>query len=522
MTKRLILFLILIVPLWVACSQETVETTPTPFDAKTTAVSPLASGSPTPVPLSELLVSPEMYENHFLQVRGNFAPRPLLVCNGEAHPGPAAWALQESAEVVMPAGGFDNQIRSLMAKGTSMTVNGYWRHWQGPVGCGKQAVGREIWYLKVTELVSPQFLAAGGAGSAPVSTTEQAPPEVPEEGTPPPEDSEVTAVPGSPITATVPITNPQLSTASATAPSLPTGSPPSGQGATATATDTPTTPSPRQTNTPDPGVAQTPSPTTTTNPNTTASPTSTNDGRNTPAASPTTQSGNTPTPPSGGSFTIINLDDIINPDDGVFGYESLAAWQKHNWTLELDASTVVKISAVGEPNMNLALTVIDEIDNEIANQNSAPAGQLETIANLSVNPNETYIVQVYEANGIGGDYFMTIEGNNSAIVLSSRGVLRYGETKMDSLPEADYHFWYFYGEADDIIDIVTSADNNGLLLISLNDSKGEIVQDEFGNFIEYIEEEVTDLTLPASGLYLIWLEEFAYEPTNYSVSLVRH
>lgn len=522
MTKRVILFLILIVPLWAACSQETVETTPTPFDARTTAVSLLASASPTPVTLSELLAAPEMYENQLLQVSGNFAPRPLLVCNGEAHPGPATWALQESTEMVMPAGGFDNQIRSLMKRGDSMTVSGYWRHWQGPVGCGKQAVGRELWYLKVTELVSPQFLALRGAGPAPIATGEEAPPELPDDGTPPIDDSEVTAVPGSPITATVPITNPQLSTPTAPASTLPPGNPPSGQEATATATATPTTPSPGQTITPVPGTSQTPTPATTTNPNTTASPTSTSDGRSTPAGTPTTQAGGTPTQPSGGSFTVIELGDIINPDDGVYGYESLAAWQKHNWTLELDTSTVVKISVVGEPNMNLALTVIDEIDNEIANQNSAPTGQIEAIANLSVNPNETYIVQVYEANGIGGDYFMTIEGNNSTIILSSRGVLRYGETKMDSLPEGDYHFWYFYGQANDVIDIVTSADNNGLLLISLNDSKGEIVQDEFGNYIEYIEEEVTDLRLPASSLYLIWLEEFAYEPTNYSISLVRH
>jgi len=370
-----------------------------------------------------------------------------------------------------------------------------------------------MWYLKVTELVSPEFLARKNEGPTQGATIEPAPTEVPADGTAfPPAGAGATAVSTPSPTATMSLATPQ--------PGVPTNTPTStaaGLGQP-TVTASPTTQTASQTNTPLPSVTQTPQPTGGSSPTPSRTPTSTVSSTNTPIPTPTGSS-NTPTPISGGNFIITDLGETLNPDDGVYGFESLGTFEKQNWTLELDTSDEVKISVVGAANMNLTLVVFDEIDNELINQNNAPAGQIEEITNLMVNPNETYIIQVYEVNGLAGDYFLTIEGNDSPLLLSSRGVLTYGETQSDMLPEGDYHFWYFNGEAGDVIDIITAADNNQLLLITLLDSQNDIVRDEFGDFIEYIEEEVTDLTLPATGLYLIWLEEFAYETTNYSITL---
>jgi hypothetical protein len=34
-----------------------------------------------------------------------------------------------------------------------------------------------------------------------------------------------------------------------------------------------------------------------------------------------------------------------------------------------------------------------------------------------------------------------------------------------------------------------------------------------------MEEEIVDVELPETGLYLIWLEEFAYEPAPYTITV---
>lgn len=523
MIRHSFVLLIFVALLLTACGQEMVETTPTPFDADTTAVALLASGPAAPVTIAELLESPELYENQYVAVTGNYAPRPLLVCNDEAYRGPASWTLSEADTISIPVGGYDAQVRSLIAKDTTMTVHGFWRFWEGPVGCGKQAIGRELWYLKVTDLISPEFLALGtivASGSGDSGMTEPTPggpPAVPGQPTNAPNATAVTPS-GSPITNTVPMTTTQ-----------PQPGAPSPGGATVTptlpgsagVTTTPTregdlsTPTSTPTASPTTAVQQTP----TANASTTVTPV---DPNVTPGATPTRAAVNTPG--SSGTYAIVPIEDVIDPDEGMYGLEHLGAWEKQNWTLNLETSDLISITVVGEPNMNLSLVVFDEIDNEIANQNSAGVGQMETINNISVDPDAAYIIQVFETNGIEGDYFMTIVGNETEIILSSRGVLTYGDLRADALPEDHRHFWYFYAEADDVIDITTSADAamDKFLLITLFDAEGEIVEDEFGEIVEYMEEEVLDLTIQETGLYLIWLEEFAYEPTNYTISIDDH
>jgi hypothetical protein len=128
---------------------------------------------------------------------------------------------------------------------------------------------------------------------------------------------------------------------------------------------------------------------------------------------------------------------------------------------------------------------------------------------------------VYDANGLPGNYFLTIVGNQTEIILSSRGILQYNNSRQDTLADGARHFWYFYGEAGDVVDVSAVTGSDEIILISLYDQSADILLDDNGDPLEYIEEEIVDFTLPATGLYLIWLEESIFDPANYTLTLTR-
>lgn len=527
MMKSFLLYFLILALCLTACGQEKVTTTPTPFDMGRTAVAIVSSGRPTTVPLAEVAADPESFAGQFLQLSGSYQHLPLLVCNGEAHHSPAGWLLvandqteaetgdaPESEVVMVAAGGFDSQLRTLIVTGTPLTVNGFWRFWEGPVGCGKQAVPRQVWYLRVTEIVAPAQLARVTVAGSTQSLGEETAVPV-EDGNASP------GAPDIPITSTLPITGTSTLPELATPPASTIATPTSTDGSTPIIEPTPTgeeikegegTPAagvtltpggsgennltPTLTNTPPPGTSLTPTP----------AEGATGPGTPTVTAQP-------------GQYTIVEVDPI-NPDAAMYGLETLGAWQKQNWPITLISSQLITIGVVAEPSMNVAVAVYDGDDNLLVTQDNAPAGQLEEITNLRVDPAKTYIIQVYETNGRPGGYFMTIAGNQTEVVLYSRGLLSSGLTRQDRLAADHRHFWYYYGEAGDVIDITTTTDPDKLILISLYDMNADLMSDENGDELEYVEEEILDFTLPETGLYLIWLEEFGYEPASYSITVI--
>ncbi|HFQ92944.1 MAG TPA: hypothetical protein ENK32_02965, partial [Anaerolineae bacterium] len=153
-----VLFTLLI--LMVACSDEP-EATPTPFPPTPTPQAALRKNQAFPVTVQDLLINPEMYRDALVQVTGRYERRPLLVCESaaETYPSPATWALKDENGMVVSAGEYDDTLRALLPDELTMTVTGYWEEWQGVVGCGKQAESTTLWYLKVTDIVSPSPLA---------------------------------------------------------------------------------------------------------------------------------------------------------------------------------------------------------------------------------------------------------------------------------------------------------------------------------------------------------------------------
>lgn len=114
------------------------------------------SGQAQTVSFGELDVDPNSYVNQMIRVSGRFIPMPLPDCTRVRGPD-TRWALIEEG-LRLDARGYE-EIVLLLPEGTMLTVDGIWRHYRGPVGCGKEPPVGEVWYLQVTRLLQPNPLS---------------------------------------------------------------------------------------------------------------------------------------------------------------------------------------------------------------------------------------------------------------------------------------------------------------------------------------------------------------------------
>lgn len=98
--------------------------------------------------------NPANYQNQFIRVSGDYQRAPLISCANPAGPTPR-WSLL-NGDLSLEAIGFNNVLR-LVPASTPMVVEGVWRRYSGPLGCGKgqRAV---VWYLETVRIVSPNPL----------------------------------------------------------------------------------------------------------------------------------------------------------------------------------------------------------------------------------------------------------------------------------------------------------------------------------------------------------------------------
>ena len=501
--------------------------TPTPFPPTWTPGPALAAQQSFRVEIADLLAEPETYQGAYVQVTGMYRKRPLLICESESatNPAPATWDLLDNNNLSLAAGEFDGALRSLVPNGLTMTVAGYWQLWEGQVGCGKQADKQAMWFLEVTDIVSPspivqvtltpnaqgenplfseEMVTPGGSqepgdglGGAlqPTPTAEDEFPQTPDEPLFP-EDATATAVfattfPGGAIpTATITDTN-------------------GGQPATATTTG---------------GLQGTSAPTALTPGSGTATPTPRASVTSPPGpGTPTVTSapiGQVTSTPSSGSGTVVDVDVI---GESELGYEFLTTNEIHQWGLLLSESTVITVSLVAEPQLNLGLEILNQNGGIVSQSKQAGANQIEAVKQLSVNPNQEYKIRVFNQGSTGeGNYILTVWGNVDGTYYDVRGILSFGQSGNATIPAATdllypTHLWFFYGQQNDVITIDTSSPDESML-ISLYDPEGNIVETDFEE-IDYVEDIVEDVPLPATGLYIISLEELTYDMTAYTIRL---
>jgi len=178
----------------------------------------LLAAQPQLVTFSQLQADPEAFQDRLLRVSGSLFKAPLPDC--VPYSGPLIeWALIADA-LRLDAVGFENAV-GLLLDGAPMTVDGIFRLYEGPLGCGKAASDGTAWYLEVLRIVQPNPLVASApqpGGIIPSSATPGGP----------------IVPPGSTATPTSQITPPTSGTPGIVPTTTSTGTPPVVPTATAT------------------------------------------------------------------------------------------------------------------------------------------------------------------------------------------------------------------------------------------------------------------------------------------------
>ncbi|PID86021.1 MAG: hypothetical protein CSB13_05100 [Chloroflexi bacterium] len=247
-----------------------------PYRLTDTPQSNLVGGEVVFLTFVELNSEPDVYQNQRIRVTGDkitIVPERCRVFTGPEF----TWGLIAEG-LQLHTFGFDKLV-SRLPDGLTMTVEGIWRQYTGPLGCGKEPEDGAAWYLQVERIISPnplplgkgtpfatiQVPLAGDSGIAitpfVTQTPETAVTEQPSIGiTPLPTDSTLPVnTPSSPAAATAATqptatSDPASSTATRSSGVTPPATPPPGSTPTPNApgTLTPTVPS---------GNTQTPAPT---------------------------------------------------------------------------------------------------------------------------------------------------------------------------------------------------------------------------------------------------------------------
>lgn len=119
----------------------------------------IITDQPQLVTFSELQADPEYYRDRLIRVTGTYIPLLLPDCYPFSGPG-ADWALV-SEGLRLDVIGFE-QLTRLISQDTIMTVDGFFRLYEGPIGCGKSAPFETAWFLEILQVVQPNPLASSG------------------------------------------------------------------------------------------------------------------------------------------------------------------------------------------------------------------------------------------------------------------------------------------------------------------------------------------------------------------------
>ena len=113
------------------------------------------NGTPLEITFSELDANPAVYQNKLVRVSGNYTRLSPVVCVPYKGPRPRWGLISEGFQ--MDVVGID-EILTLAPEGAPLVVDGVWRLYNGPLGCGKEPDRATLWYLEVRRIVEPNPL----------------------------------------------------------------------------------------------------------------------------------------------------------------------------------------------------------------------------------------------------------------------------------------------------------------------------------------------------------------------------
>lgn len=462
---------------------------PTPFPT-TGGVTSTLPADPTSLTISEVNNALGLYQDAAIVVTGRLQRLPLLVCDGERFPSPATWSLTDEGAVLL-ASEYDQQVRQLLPEDLTMTVEGRLRRWEGPVGCGKQAQTKEVWYLETSRILAPRPLTQ--ATLTPAGVVEAGATEVAAA------DSTETVAEQTPTAEPPPVEQPTASPPPESAPTAPPQTPVESPTATLDAgEDAESTPSPAVTI------------------DTTATPTGTVSGTTT-----TTPGPGTPTATSALVNATSTAGQIIDKGDfyeveGWFPAATLGAGEIHSWTLEIFEEEAFEIQAIAPVPADIILSLWRDGQQVIGPLNQAPAGATETMA-LSGLPESLYEIRVQTSAGRSTEYIM-LQSFPDLGELELMGFLAPGAPRSNiALPEQAYHYWVFTAAAGNEITVTLTPGPQGDGFLTLFGPSGEDIseteEDDTG------QTDVLNYTIELSGMYTILVEDLNGERMTYSILL---
>ncbi len=498
-TKRagFIAFLLLILML-AACQQA--EPTPTePAQVPKLPDVPLQAIETT---MLTLLRNPVAYQGQLVRLTGAYKPVPIAICEDEVHRSPASWSLKDGEAETMAAG-FDRMLRELAQPGITLVVEGQWQQWEGPVGCGRRAPESQIWYLDVTNIISPNPLVSSPSeGDLVAEATPQAvaSPTPVETGDQEATDAgqESIATPGTAVTL-APGTTVATATSTATGPT-----------ATPRPSITATSPTPRT-------ATVTTTPTTTGTPSTstpTATATATSQS-GTPTATATGGAAATVSPTPSATASTAELLDFDN-----ITVENIGAGTAKSWRFEGISGERITVSAGPVPGLDISLELLDPNGQSLETQNQAGNGIAEVISDVDTVDGD-YELIVRSISG-SGDYSIFLLTTDSLPFMVHQGNISYGQNKSRSVPEDIDDMWHFEGSAGEVVTIRADANSEEDIVLYLTGPDG-VELDFADNDIDQGPpddfEEISQFSLPQTGLYVIGVGESDFLAFSYTLTL---
>lgn len=154
----MVLVIIAVVSLWLFLRQDA-EHQLMPFLPSATPPTPLPQEEPELIAFTELNDNPLAYLNQRILVSGDYLPVVRADCLDIVGPD-IRWSLTGD-NLQLDALGFERIVQLLPVE-TTMTVEGIWRLYQGPLGCGKGPPRGSMWYLETKKIVQPNPLVSAG------------------------------------------------------------------------------------------------------------------------------------------------------------------------------------------------------------------------------------------------------------------------------------------------------------------------------------------------------------------------
>ncbi len=185
---------------------------------------PVLNENPISIAFSDLDADPFALRDQYIRVTGRFFPQTPVACVPHKGPRPRWGLIADNLQMDMVG---LRDLSTFVPEGVELTIDGIWRLYEGPIGCGKEPAKGSLWHLEARQVHQPNplvfdnfefptaFARVGEGTEAPVTVEE-----------PPTATPTMELMPSETPTATPDVTStPTISTTTATATPTPTNTP---------------------------------------------------------------------------------------------------------------------------------------------------------------------------------------------------------------------------------------------------------------------------------------------------------